>query len=67
MLFKHIFIFSLWPVCSASRNSCAILVEGIMRNISLNYFEFLPVVQDISILSFGGHSVRQIATIVLFW
>ena len=31
-----------------SRIICAILVEGIMRTNSLKYFEFGPVVQEIS-------------------
>ena len=30
-----------------SRTVCAILVEGIIRNISLNYFKFGPVVQKV--------------------
>ena len=29
-----------------------ILVEGIIRNISLNYFEFVPLVQDMSFKTF---------------
>ena len=54
-------IYLVWssggPYVQRSRTICAILVEGIMKNNSVNYFEFGPVVQeqlfkDISYLEF---------------
>ena len=43
-------IFLIWsdggPFVQCSGTICAILVKGIMRNNSVNYFEFGPVVQE---------------------
>ena len=51
MSFKDIPDLVLWqPFCSAEPNNiCAILVEGILRNNSVNLFEFGPVVQEKSL------------------
>ena len=43
MLFKNISYLQLWQW---SGTICAILVEGVMRNNSVNYFEFGQVVQE---------------------
>ena len=49
-LFKDISYLELWqPFCSVE---CAILVEGFIRNNSVKYFEFGPVVQQISFKRF---------------
>ena len=46
-MFKEISYLELWqPFCSESRTICAILVEGIIRNISVKYFAIGPVVQE---------------------
>ena len=43
-------IFLIWssggPFVQRSRNICVIVVEGIMRNNSMNLFKFGPVVQE---------------------
>ena len=49
ILFKDIFVFSsgrhvMQPNCTF----CSILIESIMRNISVKYFEFGPGVQEMS-------------------
>ena len=47
MSLKDISYLELWqPFCSAERNHCAILVEGIMEKLCKNYFEFGPEVQQ---------------------
>ena len=46
MLYKYISIFSSGGhFVQHSRTVCAIFVEVIMRNSSVNYFDFGPVVQ----------------------
>ena len=53
-----------WPFFQRSRTVCAILVEGIVRNISAKLFEFGPVVKEemlfkgISIFSLADHFVQ---------
>ena len=45
------FYFKLcWPFCSAEQNSLCNFGRGIIRNISLNYFKFGPVVQQVMLL-----------------
>ena len=43
-------LFLIWssggPFVHRSVTICAIFVEGIMRDISVNFFEFRPVLQD---------------------
>ena len=47
MLFKGISDLELWqPFSSVEHNHLCNLVEGIMRNNSVNYFEFGSVVQE---------------------
>ena len=41
------------PCIKHSKTVCAILVEAIMRNNSVNYFEFEPVVQEEMSLKHG--------------
>ena len=49
MPFKDISYLELWqPLIRRSKTIYAILVEGIMRNIFGNYFEYGPVVQEMS-------------------
>ena len=49
-------IFLIWssgsPFVQRRGTICAILLEGIMRNNSVNYFEFGPVVQEMSFKRF---------------
>ena len=46
-MFKDISNLELWwPFIQQSRTICVILVEGIMRCYSVNFFEFGPVVQE---------------------
>ena len=47
MSFKDISYLELWwPFLHQSGTISAILEEGIMRNNSVNFFEFGPVVQE---------------------
>ena len=69
MSFKGISYLELWqPFCSADQNHLSNFVWGIMRNNSVNYFEYGPVVQEgmfknFLIWSSGGPLVRWSGTI----
>ena len=55
---KRFFYLELWwPFCSANKAISAIFVKGIMRNNSVNYFEFGSVVQE---MSFKGISYLEL-------
>ena len=62
MLFKDISI--LGHLVQWSRIICAISEEGIMRNISVNYFEFRPVVQEITLMTILFSGVKPF---MQFW
>ena len=57
------------PYVQRNGNICAIVVEGIMRTVLRNYFEFWPVVQedisfkDILIWSSGSPLVQRSGTV----
>ena len=53
MSFKYISYLELWqPFCSMEQNYLCFLVEGEMRNNSVNHFEFGPVVQMLFKISY---------------
>ena len=65
MLFKDIFIGgSGGHFVQQSGPVCAIMVEGILENIFVIFFQFGSVsLKDISVFSYGCHFVQQSATV----
>ena len=60
MPFKDFSYLELWwLLCSAERNHCAVLEQGIMRKIYVKLFKFGPVVQEMSF--------KNISYLELWW
>ena len=60
MPFKDFSYLELWwLLCSAERNHCAVLEQGIMRNISVKLFKFGTAVQEVSF--------KNISFLELWW